>query len=84
VDGGHDFRTKRTNKLVSLANSSALSFSFRDFYVWSKALSPKNRSLPGVITQYAQSSGLPAAESDTPTNFAMDPEGRRKNADVLM
>jgi hypothetical protein len=32
----------------------------------------------------ARSSSLPAAKSDTPTNFAINPRGRRKNADVLV
>jgi hypothetical protein len=48
VDGGRDFRTKRTKNLVSLANSSAMTLSFRDFYVWSKALTTNTLQRKGT------------------------------------
>jgi hypothetical protein len=46
----HDFRTKRTAHFVSLANGSAMSFSFREFYVWSKMLSSRTEAGPPVST----------------------------------
>jgi hypothetical protein len=61
-----------------------MTFSFRDFHVWSKALSLKNRSLRSVIAQYAQSSGLPVAGCGNDNEFAIDPEGKRKNANILI
>jgi hypothetical protein len=40
----HDFRAKRTAHFVSLANGSTVSFSFREFYVWSKMLSSRTEA----------------------------------------